>query len=230
MASEIDTRNCDCMDLMSEFPDKHFELAIVDPPYFDGPDREFYYGGGWSGVGVKRPDYKGMTNWKVPDESYFKELFRVSENQIIWGVNYFPINTVNAGRIVWDKRNDHSNFSDSEIAYCSLNNRVDIFRFMWNGMIQGRNRVAGCIAQGNKLLNETRIHSTQKPVELYMWLLENYAKEGDLILDTHNGSGSIDIACHKLGFNLVSSEIDTEMYEESRKRFLKETAQQSLFY
>jgi site-specific DNA-methyltransferase (adenine-specific) len=219
------------MAAMKKIDDNYFDLAITDPPYFEGPDKEFYFGGGFSSTGVERPDYKGMENWDVPNEEYFKQLIRISKHQIVWGINYYPIENLGPGRIIWDKRNDTSSFSDAEIAYCSLNDRVDIFRFMWNGMLQGRNRANGTVMQGNKKLNEKRIHPTQKPVELYLWLLENYAKEGDKILDTHCGSGSSIIAAARFNkaIDIIAFEIDKTHYEESKKRISKETMQVSLF-
>lgn len=171
----------DCMDYLPKFPDKYFDLAITDPPYFSGPERRNYYGRRISPIGVKRY-YKPSDEWNVPDEKYFKELFRVSKNQIIWGCNYFDYHFP-PGRIIWDKCNQGSDFSDCEIAACSLHDSVRLFRYMWNGMFQGKSISEGWIQQGNKSLNEKRIHPTQKPIALYDWLLSKYAKPGDKILD-----------------------------------------------
>ena len=124
--------NADCMNLLREFPDRSFDLAIVDPPYFDAPDKLGYYGTTKSSIGVKRPAYEAK-HWTVPDKNYFMELRRVSKNQIIWGCNYFCY-PFGPGRIVWDKVNGKSSFSDCEIAYCSLIDTVRLFAFMWNGM------------------------------------------------------------------------------------------------
>ena len=209
--------NIDCMDLMKEIPDKYFELAIVDPPYFSGPERRGFYGRKISPIGVKRTYHKS-DNWKVPNSEYFEELFRVSKNQIVWGCNYFDYQVPTSGRIIWDKCNGKSSFSDCEIAFCSLHKSVRMFRFMWNGMMQGKSIEEGHIAQGNKKLNEKRIHPTQKPVLLYEWLLSKYAKPGDKILDTHVGSASSLIACHNLGFDFVGTEIDTYYYNTAYKR------------
>lgn len=210
--------NENCMDLMKRYPDKLFALAIVDPPYFSGPERRKYYGSSISTTKVKRHCYHVSEYWNVPTVEYFNELFRVSKNQIIWGCNYYNFIFPGSGRIIWDKCNGKSSFSDCEIAYCSLHKSVRMFRFMWNGMMQGKSIEEGHIAQGNKKLNEKRIHTTQKPVALYEWLLRKYAQSGDVILDTHVGSASSLIACEKLGFDYVACEIDPEYYKLSSER------------
>jgi site-specific DNA-methyltransferase (adenine-specific) len=210
--------NENCMDLMKRYPDKLFALAIVDPPYFSGPERRKYYGSSISTTKVKRRCYPVSEYWNVPTAEYFNELFRVSKNQIIWGCNYYNFIFPGSGRIIWDKCNGKSSFSDCEIAYCSLHKSVRMFRFMWNGMMQGKSIEEGHIAQGNKKLNEKRIHTTQKPVALYEWLLRKYAQSGDVILDTHVGSASSLIACEKLGFDYVACEIDPEYYKLSSER------------
>lgn len=219
--------NLDCMEGMKLFPDKYFDLAIVDPPYFSGPEQRGYYGRSVSPIGVSRL-YGKLDVWKVPGEDYFRELFRVSKEQIIWGCNYFDYN-FGSGRIVWDKVNETSDFSDCEIAYCSMHNSVRIFRYMWNGMFQGKSMTEGWIQQGNKAKNEKRIHPTQKPVILYEWLLQRYAKPGFKILDTHVGSASSLIACHRAQCAYVGYEIDKSMYQLSSKRLWEETAQLSIF-
>ncbi|MBE6846450.1 MAG: site-specific DNA-methyltransferase [Ruminococcus sp.] len=220
MSSDIEINklyHMDCMDLMKIIPDKFFDLAIVDPPYFSGPEKRGYYGRKTSPIGVKR-SYHVSENWKVPEKEYFKELFRVSKNQIIWGCNYYDYIFPTSGRIIWDKCNGKSSFSNCEIAYCSLHKSVKLFRYMWNGMMQGKSMNEGHIMQGNKKLNEKRIHPTQKPVILYEWLLSRYAKSGDIILDTHVGSASSLIACHKLGFDFVGTEIDEYYYNNALER------------
>ena len=126
--------NMDCMDGMKEFPDKYFDLAIVDPPYFSGPEKRSYYGRAESTTKVKRRYYKPSDAWNVPDKAYFDELFRVSKRQIIWGCNYFDY-PFGPGRIIWDKCNGGSSFSDCEIAFCSMHDSVRLFRYMWNGMM-----------------------------------------------------------------------------------------------
>lgn len=210
--------NMDNMELMAMCPDDHFDLAIVDPPYFNGPEKRRYYGGKVSSTGVKRQEYDPL-EWNVPGEEYFKELFRVSKNQIIWGCNYYSDFIPSKGRIIWDKVNGKSSYSDAEIASCSLHDSVRIFPYMWNGMMQGKSIEEGRIAQGNKKLNEKRIHQTQKPVKLYEWLLSKYAKPGDKILDTHLGSGSIAIACLNAGLSLTACELDEGMYNKAMDRF-----------
>lgn len=208
--------NADCLEVMAKYPNGYFDLAIVDPPYFSGPEKRKYYGRKVSSIGVKRL-YGETSEWKVPDKDYFEELFRVSKNQIIWGVNYFDYH-FGSGRIVWDKVNGQSSFSDCELAYCSLHESTRLFRYMWNGMMQGKSISEGHIQQGNKSLNEIRIHPTQKPVNLYIWLLQNYASDGDRILDTHVGSASSLIACEELGFDYVGCELDKDIFESSNRR------------
>lgn len=208
--------NADCLEVMAKYPNGYFDLAIVDPPYFSGPEKRRYYGRKVSSIGVKRL-YGETSEWKVPDKDYFEELFRVSKNQIIWGVNYFDYH-FGSGRIVWDKVNGQSSFSDCELAYCSLHESTRLFRYMWNGMMQGKSISEGHIQQGNKSLNEIRIHPTQKPVNLYIWLLQNYASDGDRILDTHVGSASSLIACEDLGFDYVGCELDKDIFESSNRR------------
>ncbi len=230
---QLDLRCMDCMDLMREFPDKHFDLAIVDPPYGRGED-----GGTTQCHGVKQKNGKVLAvadggyekkEWDVlPPPEYFNELLRVSRDQIIWGVNYYAVN-LPGGRIVWDKVNDGSDQSGAEIAYCSLNQRVDVVRYMWRGMMQGVSIERGMVQQGNKALNERRIHPTQKPVALYRWLLDNYAAPGQRILDTHLGSGSHAIACHYFGAHLTASEIDADYFAAAMARINAETAQTTFF-
>ena len=207
------------MELMARYPDGYFELAIVDPPYgIDVTNQSQGKGGGVA----KKIEYK-KTNWdKVePNQTYFKELKRVSRNQIIWGANHFIENIFNPNSscwVVWDKDNGSTDFADCELAYTSFNTAVRKIKWKWAGMLQQDMK--------NK---ETRIHPTQKPVKLYEWLLMNYAKEGDKILDTHLGSGSIAIACHNLGFDLTACELDPEYYEAAIKRIENHKAQQRLF-
>ncbi|MGL4598528.1 MAG: DNA methyltransferase [Bacteroidia bacterium] len=209
--------NEDNMVMMSRYPDKHFDLAIVDPPYgigvsktLTGPQRK-------SGNGVAMKSAFTVKDWdnEIPSSAYFKELFRVSKNQIIWGGNYFVEHLPNSqGWVIWDKENGTTNFADGELAFTSFDRATRIVRFMWNGMLQGDMK--------NK---EVRIHPTQKPVELYRWLLDRYAKEGDFILDTHLGSGSIGIAWHAMGFDLTACELDPEYYAAAMKRIDDNTKQ-----
>jgi site-specific DNA-methyltransferase (adenine-specific) len=216
------------MEGMKEFPDKYFELAIVDPPYFDGPNKRMYYGQKVNKLNIRRKDYPVIEKWDVPNEEYFKELFRVSQNQIIWGCNYFDY-IFGPGRIIWDKVNGESSFSDAEIAYCSMHDSVRMFRYMWNGMLQGKSMSEGHIMQGDKTKNEFRIHPTQKPVVLYEWQLIKYMKPGWKLLDTHVGSASSLIACHKHGFDYVGLEKDKEIYLMANERLEAVKAQRSIF-
>lgn len=221
------TYNMDCMEAMRKMPDKCFDLAVVDPPYFSGPERRGFYGKDGGGIGG-RHDYVISPCWEIPDSSYFDQLFRVSKHQIIWGCNYY-LYAFGPGRIVWDKCNGASSFSDCEIAYCSLHDSVRLFRYMWNGMMQGKSITEGHIQQGNKALNEVRIHPTQKPVALYTWIYSRYAKPGDKILDTHLGSGSSRIAAYDAGLDFTGIEIDKDYFEAQERRFADHASQLSLF-
>lgn len=223
----------DCMQVMKEFPDKYFDLAIVDPPYgrkeHGGRNRSGYVRQkNGSKIFVKDGQYENR-NWdnETPSEDYFNELMRVSKNQIIFGCNYFDYPLI-GGRIVWDKCNDGSDQSGAEIAYCSMNDRVDIFRYMWRGMFQGKSITEGTTQQGNKRLNEKRIHPTQKPVALYEWLLNRYAKPNDIILDTHVGSASSLIACYNTNHKFFGFELDEYYYKVSKQRLDTEMAQMRL--
>ena len=211
----IEMHNEDCMKLMKRYKDNHFDLAIVDPPYGIGESGNTNK---TRGKLAKSKDY-GNKNWDLspPKPFYFKELFRVSKNQIIWGANHF-LGMTSSCWIVWDKDNGKTHFADWELAFTSFNSAVRKFKFKWQGMLQEDMK--------NK---EKRIHPTQKPVALYKWLLTNYAKEGDKILDTHGGSGSICIACHDLKYDLVWTELDKEYYEAAKERFENHIAQLQLF-
>ena len=207
----------DCMDYMATLPDKAFDLAIVDPPYFADYGKQNYTGNDVSTTGIKRQTNK-INEWGVPDANYFNELHRVSKNQIIWGINYYARFTDSVGRIVWDKKNDLSTFSKAEIASHSFGLRVDMFRYEWNGMLQGDMK--------NK---EQRIHPTQKPVKLYEWLLTNYAKHGQRILDTHLGSMSSVIACLNMGYEITGCELDEDYFLSGIKRVEQSQKQGVLF-
>ena len=152
----------DCLDYMKTLPDQSFDFAVADPPYFSGPERRGYYGSRQSKIGVFR-EYRKSPNWIVPDAEFFEELQRVAKRWIVWGCNYFDFHFP-PGRIVWDKCNSKSSFSDCEIAATNCHDSVRLFRYMWNGMCQGKSISEGYIMQGNKSLNEVRIHPTQKPV------------------------------------------------------------------
>jgi site-specific DNA-methyltransferase (adenine-specific) len=215
----------DCMDAMRSMPDGAFDLAIVDPPYFEGPNRSGYYGKGYSSLGVQRAKYYGeIKSWAVPEAEYFDELRRVSRHQIIWGANHFAdrFNAASPSWIVWDKVNGGSTFADAELAYCSMDCAVRMFRYVWNGMHQGQ-------YGGNKRLNEARIHPTQKPVALYEWLLDHYAEPGQKILDTHLGSGSSAIAARSRGFEFCGIELDADHFRSAVQRIESAARQQMLF-
>lgn len=232
--SEINiAHNMDCMEGMKHYPDKFFDLAVVDPPYGVGEDggkrrSGFVRQKNGSRIYVEDGGYSKKSWDKPVDPAYFEELFRVSKNQIIFGMNFmgYPFK---GGAIIWDKCNDGSDQSDAEIAFCSLTNRVDIFRFMWRGMLQGKSISEGTIQNGNKKLNEKRIHPTQKPIALYSWIFQKYAKTGDRILDTHLGSGSSRIAAYDAGLYFVGFEIDNEYYAKQEERFICHAAQRSIF-
>ena len=200
------TNECN-MELMARYEDNYFDLAIVDPPYGIGAS-EMTMGSG------KNKKYKKGKKWdnETPDSEYFKELQRVSKNQIIWGGNYFA-DKLNPSRcyIFWDKGiNGDCDFADGELAWCSFDKVLRIAPIRYKGFL-GADKI--------------RIHPTQKPVKLYEWLLMNYAEKGNKILDTHLGSGSIALACHNLGYDLTSCELDKEYYTKAMKR-LKEHKQQ----
>jgi site-specific DNA-methyltransferase (adenine-specific) len=210
--------NEDCVQGLKRFADNYFDLAIVDPPY--GIDINNQSQGKGGGVARKIDYTKKDWDKSAPEAIYFNELRRVSKNQIIWGANHFisrlPIDS--SCWIVWDKDNGETDFADCELAWTSFKTAVRRFKWTWAGM-----------RQQNMKNKEERIHPTQKPIALYKWLLMNYAKEGDLILDTHLGSGSSRVAAYDLKYNFIGFEIDKEYYEKQEKRFKNFTAQQRLF-
>ena len=207
----IKLHNIDCMEYLAACDDNAFELAIVDPPYGIGENGSKNHTRGKLAKATRYKAFAGEDKEPM-NEEYFQELERVSKNQIIWGANHFRAKNSSCW-LVWDKPNS-GDFADAELAYTSFNSAVRVFRYMWNGMLQGDMK--------NK---EQRIHPTQKPVKLYEWLLMNYAKEGDRILDTHLGSGSIAIACHNLGFDLVGCELDTDYFNAAKKRLQQHQSQ-----
>ena len=154
----------------------------------------------------------------MPDDLYFIELFRVSKNQIIWGANHFGHLAPASCWVVWDKLTGDNGYADCELAWTSFDTAVRKFTFRWQGMLQG-----------NMSEKEERMHPTQKPVSLYKWLLKNYAKEGDKILDTHLGSGSSRIAAYDMGFDFTGYELDKDYFEAAEKRFNQHKAQLKLF-
>ena len=210
----------DCVAGMKEYPDKFFDLAIVDPPYGIGASN-YKRGGTQNGKSLSKCKVYDLKNWdnQAPEISYFLELLRVSKNQIVWGANHFisrmPYDS--SCWIVWDKDNGENNYADCELAWTSFDKAVRKYRFKWHGMLQE-----------NMKAKEERFHPTQKPVRLYEWLLKNYASPGDKILDTHLGSGSSRIAAQKMGFDFYGFEIDPDYFEASEQRF-KEAISMPLF-
>ena len=204
--------NSDCMEAMAQMSDNQFDLAIVDPPYGIGRS-------GQAETFTKNPKHKRKHfadkgwDYKKPTSEYWQELFRISINQIIWGANYFTnYLPASMGWIFWDKGQDLS-MSDGELAYTSFDKAL--------------RRVI--INRGQLMVEYGTIHPTQKPIKLYKWLLKNYAKEGDRILDTHLGSGSSRIAAHDMGFDFTGYEIDKDYFDAQEKRFQNHIKQQSLF-
>lgn len=202
----IELLNIDCMEYMAGLKDKEFDLAIVDPPYGIGMSTTGYAGGF-----AKTKKFYGVKQWDIssPNKDYFDEIIRVSKNQIIWGANHFisKIPYDSSCWIIWDK-DVTGDFADGELAWTSFKTAVRKVKITWNGF-----------RQTNMKSKEDRIHPTQKPVALYLWLLKNYAKPGHRILDTHLGSGSSAIAADSLGFDFVGCEIDKDYYCAAVKRF-----------
>jgi site-specific DNA-methyltransferase (adenine-specific) len=196
--------NMDCMEGMKQFPDKYFELAIVDPPYGIGEK----FKGGKSG----KMNFNEIVNkqWdSAPNDDYFKELFRVSKNQIVWGGNYFKLPPSRCF-IIWDKMiSEDFSLAMCEMAWTSFDKLAKVFKY--------------CNPKTDK------IHPTQKPIALYKWLLTNYAKKGDKILDTHVGSASSLIACHELGFDYIGFELDKEYFSKASERLEQAKAQINIF-
>jgi len=201
--------NENCMKVMSKYENNYFDLAIVDPPYGIG---DFSNKSENKLRGVTRGVF-GNIKWndEIPQNKYFKELSRISKDRIIWGANYYNCFEGDNGAIVWYKRTKHPNYSDCEIASYSKGVKVSIVDCEWYSL----NRC------------ETTIHPCQKPIKLYRWLLENYAKPGQKILDTHLGSGSSAIAAHYFGVDFVGCEIDKDYFDAMKKRFTEETKQVS---
>lgn len=221
-----DILNIDCMEYMHGIPDNAFELVIADPPYGIGADKparkpRMCRQKNGTYLPVRLNDY-GKKDWdaQTPSRDFFDELRRVGRHQIIFGANYFGLQ---GGMIVWDKINGDCDQMGCEIAYQSFNTRTDIVHFMWNGMMQGvycgTDIGRALVQQGNKALNERRIHPTQKPVALYAWLLNNYAQPGWRIFDPMMGSQSSRIAAYKLGYDYVGCEIDKEYFDKGCERF-----------
>lgn len=205
--------NMDCMDGMKQFPDKFFELVIVDPPY----EIERHKKGSLRISKVGGLNDNGCLRWdKKPGKEYFSELFRVSKNLIIWGANNFILPETEYF-IIWDKMQTVDNFASAEYAWTNCKMPAKVFRYSIHKEM------------ANRKSNGGKIHPTQKPVALYEWLLKNYAKAGDKILDTHLGSASSVIACKKLGFTYIGFELDEDYYNAASKRIADFEAQPSIF-
>lgn len=212
--------NVDCMEYMRTLSDKMFDLAVVDPPYGIGENGSKNHTRGKLAVAKNYKAFAG-DDLHPPSPDYFKQLIRVSKNQIIFGANHFADRIPNPASscwIVWDKENGNSDFADCELAWTSFKTAVRIFHFRWQGMLQG-----------NMANKEQRIHPTQKPVALYAWIYEKYANPGDKILDTHLGSGSSRIAAYDAGLDFVGCEIDPDYFKAQEERFRAHTAQENLF-
>jgi site-specific DNA-methyltransferase (adenine-specific) len=205
------------MELMKTKPDNYYDLAIVDPPYGIGASDDDKFGVKFKTAATHRKSYiKKEWDNNIPDKTYFNELQRISKKQIIWGANYFNLP---GGRLFWNKDIplDYKK-SKGELAYLSFRGGIDYIKYTWNGMIQK-----------NMKNKEKRIHPTQKPVALYKWLLQNYAKPSQTIFDSHVGSGSIRIACHDLGFDFEGCELDKDYWKAQEKRYKDHISQKELF-
>jgi site-specific DNA-methyltransferase (adenine-specific) len=201
----------DNMQLMARYPDNYFDLAIVDPPY--GIARF----GNRVELSNRLCKSAKLNEWDVkPNKEYFQELFRVSKFQIIWGANNFELPT-SEYFIIWNKKQTVENFASAEYAWTNVKKPAQIFDYSIHKTMADRKEDGG------------KIHPTQKPVALYKWLLDKYAKQGDKILDTHLGSGSIAIACHDYGFQLTACELDKEYYDKAIQRIVNHVSQQKLF-
>ena len=207
----IQITNEDNMELMARYPDKYFDLAIVDPPY--GIARF----GNRVELSNRLCKSAKLNEWDIkPNEEYFNELFRISKFQIIWGANNFILPTTEYF-LVWNKKQTVENFASAEYAWTNVKKPAQIFDYSIHKTMADRKEEGG------------KIHPTQKPVALYKWILDKYAKPGDKILDTHLGSGSIAIACHDYKFDLTACELDKEYFDKAMKRINNHMAQQKLF-
>jgi site-specific DNA-methyltransferase (adenine-specific) len=218
VTDKITITNEDNMELMARYPDNYFDLSIVDPPYGINADKK--NNGANSDYHLKHSkakinNYKTGWDSNIPSDDYFNELKRVSKKQIIWGANFFGLK---GGYLYWHKNVTMPTYSTGELAWLSWLNKLDFLNLTWHGMLQHD--------MSNK---ETRIHPTQKPVALYKWLLDKYAKPNDKILDTQLGSMSIALACHDYGFELTGCELDVEYYAKGIERVKNHVAQQKLF-
>jgi site-specific DNA-methyltransferase (adenine-specific) len=208
MSAESIVFNDDCMNVMARYPENYFDLAVVDPPYGLG-DEKLTQGGTWASKYKK-----GDASWDIkPTPEYWQQLFMVSKNQVVWGANYF-MNELPPSRafIIWDKIAHLPTMADCEFAWVSIDSNAKI-----------------CKVLRATQSDETRLHICQKPVKLYEWIFQKYAKEGNLILDTHLGSGSSRIAAHKAGLSFVGCELDNEYFIAQEKRFKEFTSQLTMF-
>ena len=210
--TKIELLNIDCLPFMRKCADKQFDWAIVDPPYGNNDAIGLKDNKSCKKQASKRTDYKQFENI-APSKEYFDELQRISKNQIVWGANFFGLK---GGYLCWNKNG--TAFGQAELAYVSSINSVKVYEFTWNGMIQG-----------NMKDKEIRIHPTQKPVQLYKYLLSEFVKEGDKILNTHLGSGSIALACYDLKFDLTGIEIDKHFFDKANIRLNQHKKQLTLF-
>ena len=211
----LDLRLMDCMELMKEFPDKHFDLACIDPPYGIKAHKEQGLGDTRTGRNLRKESKWKGGEWdnEKPNEMFFAELFRVSKNQIVWGGNYFELPSSRCW-LVWDKVQRCDN-ADAELAWTSFKTSVRVFTYPAQNLMG--------------FMNPNRFHPTEKPIQLYRWLLANYAKEGMRILDTHLGSMSSCIAAHYSGVHLTGCELDPDYFAAGIARVKRETAQLTLF-
>lgn len=218
--SKIELHNVDCLPFMKQCEDNQFDLAIVDPPYGINFGEFNRTNKASNGERYKANKYKN-SNWDdaIPTDEYFIELMRISKNQIVWGGNYFPFLWKDGckGFVFWYKGNPVPNFSDGELAWTSFNKVAKQIDYRYYGNLEGKTSASD------------KVHPTQKPVHLYKWLLKNYAEEGDKIIDTHLGSGSIAIACDELGFDLTACEIDKDYFDKANKRLEPYRKQRTLF-
>lgn len=227
--------NEDCMLAMKQYPDKFFHLAICDPPYginvaklaYTQEDNRPCKQKNGTTLRVKKLKYEHK-DWdkEPPPQEYFDELRRVSQHQIIWGINYFKWEGVGKGRLKWNKCVPEGvSFSNYEYAYCSLIEDEREIVYLWAGMCQGKSLAEPTTQQGNKKLNEKRIHPTHKPIRLYDWLYREFGQKGWRILDTHLGGGSNRIACHRAGLDFTAYEIDKGYFEAQEARWKNFIAQ-----
>lgn len=219
LTDKIEVFNADCMKVMAKYPDKYFDLAVVDPVFGEQVTQGGYMSNSSSVLAKNKQYHNSLWNQSKTNKGYFSELFRVSKNQVVWGGNYFSeeISKNSSCWIVWNKKNGENHFADCEIAWTSFDTAVRMFEFRWQGMLQE-----------NMKNKEERIHPTQKPVALYDWIFKNYAEQGFKILDTHGGSMSSVISADKAGLEMVCCELDKEYFDKAVDRFKKYKSQNVL--